>query len=490
MRLPKLLVYFETSPAVSLLRSPNAPYLLDFLDRTFKQPGRIAMPHSELLAALHAYQEDLSETDPGKLPSRAETYLSDWSSSETRWLRRLLEGGSPEPVYQLTPQTEDVFAFLDRVLEKEVGFIGTESRLKLVIETLADLVVKASDDPQARLEHLRQEERQLREEIARIEEDGHVSRYRPAQIRERFLTAVSLLKQLQGDFRAVEESFQSITAQVQQQQVEGRKTRGGILEFALDAEDVLKQEDQGVSFYEFVRLILSPAETQKLERIIQEIRRIPELAGQQDGLETVRGMITLLQREAEKVMRTNQRLSTTLRRLLDARAHAERQRVAQLLREIQGLAASLASDPPRDEVGLAVQVELDVESPFRRTFWTEPPRLETIDLADFEADEEQRRAAFRQLAEMHRLDWRSMRNRIRAMTSRTAGPTLGELLEAHPPQAGVIEVLGYLQIARDDGHLVNSDARERVLVPPSRPDGPWIEVTAPLVTFVRTAEPR
>jgi hypothetical protein len=75
-----------------------------------------------------------------------------------------------------------------------------------------------------------------------------VTKYQPAQIRERCGTAVSLLRQLQSDFRAVEESFREITLQVQQRQVEGQDTRGGILEFALDAGDVLKQEDQGVSF--------------------------------------------------------------------------------------------------------------------------------------------------------------------------------------------------------------------------------------------------
>ena len=48
-----------------------------------------------------------------------------------------------------------------------------------------------------------------------------------------------MLKQLLGDFRAVEEKFKEITQQVQRRQNEGRDTRGGILEFALDAEDVL-----------------------------------------------------------------------------------------------------------------------------------------------------------------------------------------------------------------------------------------------------------
>jgi hypothetical protein len=36
MRLGKLLVYFETSPALHLLRARNAPFVIDFLDRQFK----------------------------------------------------------------------------------------------------------------------------------------------------------------------------------------------------------------------------------------------------------------------------------------------------------------------------------------------------------------------------------------------------------------------------------------------------------------------
>ena len=98
---------------------------------------------------------------PTRLEKRV-AYLAAWCSSQTRWLRRLLETGRNEPVYQLTPHTEEVFAFLDRVLEQDFGFVGTESRLRLVMESLADLVVSASEDPEARLGHLGAEMASLR----------------------------------------------------------------------------------------------------------------------------------------------------------------------------------------------------------------------------------------------------------------------------------------------------------------------------------------
>lgn len=487
MHLDKLLVYFETSPVLRLLRSQNAPFIVDFLNQQFKRTARITLPFSDLHAALAGYQEDIQQSYPDALRDKPETYLSNWCSRDTRWLHRFLEAGRNEPVYQLTPHTEDVLTFLDGVLEQDLGFVGTESRLKLVIDTLTDLVVKASDDPAARLTYLRAERQRLDEEIQRIKDEGLVAKYEPAQIRERFATAVSLLKQLQGDFRAVEEKFKEITSQVQQRTVEGQDTRGGILQYALDAEDVLKSEDQGVSFYEFVRFILSPSEQEKLQLVVQQVARIQELAEQSDGLETVRRMVPLLLAEAEKVMRTNQRLSATLRRLLDVQAHRERQRVAQLLQEIRGLAVSMADDPPRSTVGLEVETKANIASPFSRTFWSEPPQLTSVDLTEYETDDDRRAEAFRMLASMQRLDWRRLRRLVRSAVAQHGAITLGSLLAEHPPEAGVVEVLAYLQIARDDGHVVSRDAVEEVRLPPKEAGQRGLGLEIPLVRFTVTA---
>lgn len=489
MQLGKLKIFFETSPAMRLLRSPHAPYIVDFVHQQFKQSGKIAISYSDLLAALIAYREWVQESDPDILKDKPETYLAHWCANDTRWLLRTYvsgksESGKNEAVYQLTSATEDVLAFLDRVLDQEMGFVGTESRLKLVIDTLSDVVVGASDDPETRLEHLRAEKQRIAQEIEQIESEGCVTRYQPAQLRDRFNTAISLLKELQGDFRAVEEKFKEITQQVQQRQFAGRDTRGGILEFALDAEDVLKREDQGVSFYAFVDFILSPTQQEKLQQIIQQIAHIQELAEHVDGLETVQRMVPSLLAEAEKVMRTNQRLSATLRRLLDSRGHRERQRIAQLLREIRGVAASLANDPPRNEVQLEVETKIEVASPFAKTFWSEPPRFATIDLTEHVPDIQQRAQAFQSLARMQRLDWKGMQANIRRVLQDLASATLGDVLAEHPPQSGVIEVLGYLQIAREGGHHIQTDAVEEIKLPPRRMDEPELLVRLPLVTFV------
>ena len=88
MKLSALLVYFETSPAIKLLRSQHAPYVVDFLHRQFKAAERIVVPHSELLPALASYIEEARELDPEVLRDRPETYLTDWCIGERRWLIR------------------------------------------------------------------------------------------------------------------------------------------------------------------------------------------------------------------------------------------------------------------------------------------------------------------------------------------------------------------------------------------------------------------
>ena len=485
MDLDALKAYLDTSPALKLLKSPNAAYIIDFLFRAFKKAGRITVRMSDLQASLDEYREALHEAYPEALADKGDSYLSTWCSGETRWLHRFLEGGRNEPQFQLTPHTEDVFIFLDRALQRDLGFVGTESRLKLVISMLADLVAEASSDPDVRLKHLMEQRARIDAEIASVARDGVTTRLEPAAVRERFSTAVSLLNHLLADFRAVEERFKQITQQVQRRQADGRDTRGTILGFVLDSEDVLKKEDQGVSFYEFVRFILSPTQQERLRALIEQLGRIDDIASQADRLLTVRRMVPSLLAEAEKVMRTNQRLSTTLRRLLDAHAASERRRLAHLLDQIRGLAAGLADGAPLDGTFADPEGGIGLGSGLERAFWVQPSRFTKMELIDRVADEAERLQMFRLLARMQRLDFRAMRARLARLTAAARGSvTLRQVAEAERPIAGVVELLGYLQIANEDRHLVSRTASEEIVLRSSERGG-WVRrVTVPLVFFL------
>lgn len=462
MKLDRLITFFSSNPSAKLLRAQYAPYIINFLHQHFKAEGNLSSLHSVLQQKLSTYLETLHETEPEVLLDRSETYLNAWSTGESRWLRRYFDAQHSESVYQLTPHSEDVLTFLTEVLDRNLGFIGTESRLSRIITTLSDLVVRGSADPDRRLKYLRDEQRRIEEEIRSIEAGNTVETHSPTAIRERFADAVSGLVSLQGDFRAVEDSFKTITRDVQKRQAESLDSRGNILGFALDAEDQLKDQDQGASFQAFVRLILSQSQQDALERIIAQLDEIADLAEQLEGKQRVKGMIASLSAEAEKVLRVTRRLNATLRRLLDTRASSTRLRLAEILGEIRALASRHSDNPP--DIGIDVLSDLELLNVHQRTFWEAAVRFSELELSNVEPTDDDRMLAFKHLAEMQRLDWDMMRTNIGRVLATSEQATLTELLREHSPAGGTIEVLGYIQLAHDDGHEVDEDEIEVVYV--------------------------
>ena len=308
----------------------------------------------------------------------------------------------------------------------------------------------------------------LTKRFVRSKRGDTVSTHSPTAIRERFADAVSDLISLQGDFRAVEESFKAITRDVQKQQTEATDTRGVILGSALEAEQRLKEDDQGASFQAFVRLILSQTRQDELEKIITQLDEIEELAAQDAGKERIRGMVGSLSAEAEKVLRTTRRLSSTLRRLLDTRASTSRLRLATVLREIQAAAVRRAETLPASGLpavgspvaGVEIFTELDLYNVFQRTFWQSPVEFDEVKISNDEPDEDDRLVAFRHLAEMQRLDWETMKSNIESLVQTQSRLTLPELLETYPPTSGSLEVLAYIQLAHDQGHEVDDSQVE------------------------------
>lgn len=489
MELTVLQTFFETSPAIRLFRSPNACFIIDFMYRTFKQgQGQISISHSDLLAALVRYCEDIHDVEQDSLSRKPEEYIAQWSSPENRWLDRKL-GSSGQPEYQLSPHTETVLNYLNHNLNNELGFIGTESRLRFIIQTLTELVEKASDDPQIRLNSLKQKQKELNSEISNIEQNGAKVNMSDGQIREQFFLAISMLRTLQSDFRAVEEEFKNITRDVQAKQAKAFHTRGQILGHALDAEDVLRTNDQGVSFYEFFRFILSPSQQDALEATIEQLKEISALKGHDRPMDTLSQMVPLLAQEAQKIMRTNHRLTTTLRKLLDSRNIKQRQRISELLKEIQSLGMELAAlediDNLPDGIGISLELKADIESPWRYSFWTAPEEFQIPEVSTFQADSDQQKKAFDMLAQMKRINWDKLKSNINDVIAKQGSVTLKDLIAQYPLESGAVEVLCYLQLATEQNHIVSATAKEEICIMNNNRKQPELVLTIPLVRFVK-----
>lgn len=462
MRLAQITALFDASPTIRLLGSDSAPFVIDFLNLTFKKTGTLTVGHEDLIQQLLIYIEHLHETDPEQLKGPADRYLLHWSDSG--WLNRHLQSSAAEPQYQLTRHAEDAIQFIDLLISRRTGLVGTESRLRLIIDTLIDLVHGASSDPDKRLAYLEQQRDAIQREIDALHHGRPVDVYKPSQIRERFQMAVGLLKTLQSDFRAVEERFHGIAMRVQQEQQAALDTRGQILGKAMDAEDVLKTEDEGISFYAFIAFLFSPDGQQTLRQTIDEVTRLEAIQDERDSITRLRSMVRSLLRDADKVLETNGRLSTSLRKLLNVESAEDRRQTGEVVRDIKQLAVSLRNQRVEDQTcQTVVQTTSGVASPFSRTLWTTPQSFE-IRPEDHVVDLERMAQERSGLASLEFLDLEQLRHQVGTLLRSEGQATLEDVIGAFPPECGILELVGYFQVAFEDGHSINRDKHSEVVI--------------------------
>ncbi|MBI1313345.1 DUF3375 family protein [bacterium] len=492
MQLDQITTLFDASPVMRLLRADSAPVVIDFLNGAFKQSGTLSIGHEDLKQGLLIYLEQLHETDPECMTGPVDRYLVQWS--DNAWLNRHLTSSSSEPQYQLTRHAEDAIQFVDLLISRRTGLVGTESRLRLIIDTLTDLVHGASSDPDKRLAWFEEQKDLIQRQIDALHFGQPVDVYKPSQVREKFQLAVGLLKTLQSDFRAVEERFQGIAMRVQQEQQAALETRGEILGRAMDSEDLLKTEDEGISFYAFIAFLFSPDGQQTLRQTIDEVTRLEAIQEDRESIARLRTMVRSLLQEADKVLTTNGRLSTSLKKLLNVDSAEDRRQTAEVLRDIRQFAVSLRNQTVTDELcQVTVQTPSGVASPFSRTFWTTPqtfqnqPEDHIIDLE---------RTALQQstLASLEFLDLECLRRQVNSLTQSSGNVTLEQLIDAFPPESGIMELVGYFQIAFEDGHSINRDMHSEITVIDGV-SGDRTRVRVPLVVFrgqsnVGQTEPR
>jgi hypothetical protein len=484
VELNELRDFLSHSPALRLFRAQNGAMILAFFFRVFKHESRITIPQDQLLAELADFQESIAEIEPGMLPNSPQEYLNSWCKADVRFLHRFFQGGSDEPVYQLTAATEAALRFVQETLERESGSVGAESCVHVIVETLKDLAVYGLGDPTHQIALLEAERNQIQRKIDRIRQTGKPEVYEPAQTREKFAFAMDLLRRVTSDFRQVEDKFKAITREVQDRQMAGDH-KGGLLEYVLDAETLLKESDQGRSFYGFVNLILSPARQEQLRQVIEQVLRIESLAHQEEDRETLLGMIPSLTAEAELVMQTIQRLSASITRLLDGRIASERRQVALTIDEILKQARQARNEEPLD-AGLEIESEFRVFSPFSRPFWSPSSGIEAVALQEDAAPIEETDEAFDLLAQMRRLDWEGMRENVRELTAYQPSVSLPRLLQEHPPRSGAVEVLAYIQIAEEGPHLVDATSEDEVPLPTAHEGAPQRALRIPRVIFRQT----
>jgi hypothetical protein len=450
------------APSLKLLRRDTAALIISFLHRAFKSSQLASVPLGELTARLDAYLEQLHEAHPDQYPLSAAAYLKLWSGEEYQLLR-VVTRGADEPAVELTAEAERAIGWIEERYRR--SFVSTESRLRSILLLLGEIVAYSTEDVPTRLAQLEAQRDAIQREIDTIRAAGQVPPTTSTAVKERFLLASDLARQMRRDFAEVEQNFRAIARALQERQLDPSARRGDLVGYMLDADAALRESDQGRSFYAFWEFLMAPARQDELAALLDAIYRLPSLADLTPDNQLLRRLTRALTDAGEKVVLSNHRLAEQVRRLLDDRRLAESRRAAELIAGIKQLAVRCAERPPEDEPFIELDGPPEIQLVMERPLWE--PRAEVrIDLGPIEVGatapgDADLSLLYRQFA----VDEGLLRRQIETLLESQPSCTLGEVLERYPAQQGLAEIIAYLAIAANDArHAIDAAARDAILL--------------------------
>jgi Protein of unknown function (DUF3375) len=466
----------RTSPAWRLLRATNAPLILSFLGQVFVEGNVRGIAAPELASRLDDELFALNDRlGANSFPRSAKEYLDEWASAENGWLRKYYPPGADEPHFDATPAVEKAMAWLQSLQAR--SFVGTESRLSTMFEVLRQIVFGAEADPDVRLVELERRRADLDREIERVR-SGQVDLMDASAQRDRYQQFARMAVELLADFREVETNFRALDRELREQITAWDGSKGELLQDVLGSRNGIAESDQGKSFHAFYDFLLSPQRQAEFSELLEQVHALSAV----DVVDPRMRQIHYDWLDAgERTQATVRLLSEQLRRFLDDQVFLENRRVLDLVRSIESNALRFRDGAP------PVGAELDALSPtvalpMERPLYVPPVKLELDSSnADVTPEDLDATALFEQVY----VDPEPLRVGVRRALRGRPQIGLAELVEHHPIEQGLAELVTYLSLSDSSFRLVYDEAaREELSWQDSA--GRMRVVTMPRVTFARS----
>lgn len=468
----------ESHPGWRLLTADHAALVVSFLHRAFVEPNVRTISRAELVAKLDDYLHHLRETEGAeRFPRAPGEYLDNWAGDAHGWLRKYYPQGTDEPNYDLTSAAQSAIVWLSRIGQRT--FVGTESRLMTVLELLRQISQGTEPDPDARIADLEARKAEIEEDIARLRGGAPVEVLDPTQVRDRFQQLAETAFGLLSDFREVEQNLRDLDRRMREQIATWGAGKGALIEEMFGERDAIADSDTGRSFRAFWDFLMAPARQDELTDRLDKVFALEDVQ-QLHPDQRLRRIHYEWLKAGETTQRTVARLSEQLRRFLDDQAFHESRRIMELVRGIEQTAMSLRDSSPELTMPLE-EPRPRIMLPLERPLYS-PPFKPNIDDsltiasdADINAD-----ALFEQVY----VDKTRLRARIRQSLQLEREVTLASVVDAHPLEQGLAELVAYMSIATDDKRNVIDDSAA-VHFSWIDPGGRMRRATLPLVVFRR-----
>lgn len=470
--------HLRKHPAWLLLRANNAALVLSFLTATYIDRTAGTIASADLVARLDDHLFALNQhLGEDRYPRSAKDYLDEWSDADHGWLRRFYPPGSDEPHFDLTPAVEKAAAWVDGLGERI--FIGTESRLTMLIELLRQLVVESDDDPAARLADLQRRRDAIDEEIARIQAGG-VAAADPVIQRDRYQQFARTARELLSDFREVEANFRTLDRDLRQKIAGWSGSKGELLDDVVATRSGIAESDQGRSFRAFYELLLTAERQDELTDLLDRLHRLEDLPDLDQRLARVHyDWIDA----SERTQGTVRQLSEQLRRFLDDQVWLENRRVFDLLRSIEAAAVAVrevADVPVTTTVdALRPRVVLPMERPlYRRT------RTEALDGGPLVAPADEVLDTSSMFDQLH-VDRQALVGAVHRALGAGRSVSLDEVLTDSPIEHGLAELVAYFSLHETGLELDFDDTERSQVAWTDDDDGVERRADVPQVSFSR-----
>lgn len=474
MNYEKALSLYRNDKTLQLLRAEQFPLLVGFFHLAFKQQNKISYSQSALQSLLGDYLYSLERQDIHEYKKTPPEYLSRWA--QQGYLRRYYETAD-EPVYELSPSTENALKWLDDLNKQQ--FVGTHSRL-LQFFHLLQQIVNTTSGPYERIQQLQDERKKIDDEIEQIRA-GNFVKPSETQIKENYFLAEETARRLLSDFRQVEENFRELDTQTRQTIVKSSLAKADLLDNVFEQQDHLWNTDQGKSFRAFWEFLMSEQMQEELESLLEKLNRIPAIQ-QIKQEQTVDRIKTNLVDAGDKVNRSNDGLIEQLRKFVEQKNLSESRHILRSIEEIEGLLLT------HKEAVSSWDSLLEIDGLFKPAFIMERPLFSPPVKISFEKSVIQdglAEADTNLLFGQFYVDIEELKNNIKQVLRNKTQVSLAHLLTVYKPQKGVAEILAYMQIASNDKrHLIDRELQEELLIENRETDKKYV-LKAPVIIFNR-----
>jgi hypothetical protein len=434
----------EQSRAWRLLTADTAPFVASFFYRVFVAENNRAVAETDLRIRLDSHIRSLNADGEGERFARpAKAYLDEWCDDAHGWLRKFYPTGKDEPHFDLTPQAQSALEWLvGQRPGSYISFIGTESRLITVFDILRRIVEGAETDPELRIGNLERRKAEIEREIERVR-SGEVTVYDETQVRERFAQAITIAREIQSDFRAVEENFRKLDRSLREKISVWEKGKGELLEAIFEDREGIDSSEQGKSFKSFWQFLMSANLRDDFHENLNTVLGMSAVR-EMDLPQNVRDIEYDWIESGKHIMNTMSQLSAQLRRYVDENYLEEERRILRLVRGIERKALAVRSGPPKrwdmPIDALSPEIKLPFDRPLFAPRWK--PTVEFSVIEEYFGDTPMDALFMQMYIKREKLE----ENILRALRSRDK-VDLSEILPQHPIEQGLSELIAYVELS-------------------------------------------